>query len=183
MKKVGVGLVVAMLASAGAAPAPAGNAGEQVIVVYNKRVPESKAVAQHYAQRRQVPAAQVFGVDLPTTEDVSRADYRDRLENPLARFLESRKLWRFGPVTVPASATHPAKVQRLVVSSRIRYAVLCYGVPLRIAEDPNLKEDAAGNAPPDARRSEAAVDSELALLPLVEEKYPSAGRYATPSTV
>jgi len=180
MKRVGVGLVLAILASAGAAPAPAGNAGEQVVVVYNKRVPESKAVAQHYAQRRQVPAAQVFGVDLPNTDDISRAEYRDRLENPLARFLESRKLWRFGPVTVPASATHPAKVSRLVVSSRIRYAVLCYGVPLRIAEDPDLKEDGAGKGLPDAHRSQAAVDSELALLPLVEEKYPLGGPLRNP---
>ena len=51
----------------------------------------------------QVPAGQVFAVDLPNTEEVSRAEYRDGLEKPLAKALESQKLWRIGPVTVPAS--------------------------------------------------------------------------------
>jgi uncharacterized protein (TIGR03790 family) len=180
MKRVAGGLVLAILALAGAAPAPAGNAGQEVMVVYNKRVPESKALAQYYAQRRQVPAEQVLWVDLPNTEEVSRAEYREGLEQPLAKALESRKLWRFGPVTVPASTNHPAKAQRLVVSSRIRYAVLCYGVPLRIAQDPNLKEEAMEKAMPEVRRNEAAVDSELALLPLIQEKHPLNGWLRNP---
>src|SRR5256885_4743292 len=34
----------------------------------------------------------------------------------------------------------PAHPDLKVTESKIRYAVLCYGVPLRIAEDPNHKE-------------------------------------------
>jgi uncharacterized protein (TIGR03790 family) len=68
----------------------------------------------------------------------------------------------------------------LVVSSRIRYAVLCYGVPLRIAEDPNLMEAGMEKATPEGRRNGAAVDSELALLPLVQEKYPLSGWLRNP---
>jgi uncharacterized protein (TIGR03790 family) len=164
----------------GAAPAPAGNAGQEVVVVYNKRVPESKALAQYYARVRQVPAEQVLGVDLPDTEGISRAEYRDGLEKPLAGFLESRKLWRIGPVNVPASGNHPGKVERLPVSSRIRYAVLCYGMPLRIGEDTDLREEAMEKARPEMRRNEAAVDSELALLPLIQEKYPLGGGLRNP---
>jgi len=180
MKRVAGGLVLATLALAGAAPAPAGNPGEEVMVVYNKRVPESKALAQYYAQRRQVPAGQVFGVDLPNTEEVSRPEYRDGLEKPLAKELERRKLWRIGPVTVPATANHPGRVEHLVLSSRIRYAVLCYGVPLRIAEDPHLNEEAVEKGPAEMRRNQAAVDSELALLPLIQEKYPLSGWQRNP---
>ena len=68
-----------------------------------------------------------------------------------------------------------------VVESKIRYAVLCYGVPLRIEQDPNLKEEGMENLRPEMRRDEAAVDSELALLPLIEEKLPLAGPLQTRS--
>ena len=180
MNRVAGGAVAAILALAGAAAARAGNAGEAVIVVYNKRVAESKALAQYYAQRRQVPAEQVLGMDLPNTEDVSRLEYRDDLERPLAKELERRKLWRMGPVTAPATASHPGKAQRRVVGSRIRYAVLCYGVPLRIAEDPNLMEEGVERRQVEARHNEAAVDSELALLPLAEEGYPLSGWLRNP---
>ena len=53
--------------------------------------------------------------------------------------------------------------------------MLCYGVPLRIAHDPNFKEEGLDKLRPEMRRDEAAVDSELTLLPLIEEKLPLAG--------
>jgi uncharacterized protein (TIGR03790 family) len=60
------------------------------------------------------------------------------------------------------------RVERRVVSSKIRYAVLCYGIPLKIAPDPNLHETIKKGAPVELQRNEAAVDSELAWLPLIE---------------
>ena len=48
--------------------------GDEVIVIYNTRVPESKEVADYYAQRRQVPSNQVFGFDLPMGADISRSE-------------------------------------------------------------------------------------------------------------
>src|SRR5882724_10497724 len=50
--------------------------GDEVIVVYNTQLPDSKAVAGHYAELRQVPASQVFGFALSTGEDMSRAEFR-----------------------------------------------------------------------------------------------------------
>ena len=38
--------------------------GDEVVVIYNSRVPESKQVAEHYAALRQVPANQIFGFAL-----------------------------------------------------------------------------------------------------------------------
>jgi len=156
------------------------NPGDQVIIVYNKRVRESKEVAEHYAERRQVPANQIFGFDLPTSEDMSRAEFRDSLQLPLAKAIEKEKLWRIESNIEPTTTNHPGRVEWRPVKSRIRYAVLCYGVPLRITADPNLKEAAAEKMRPEMRRNEAAVDSELALLPMIEERLPLSGPLTNP---
>jgi uncharacterized protein (TIGR03790 family) len=55
-----------------------------------------------------------------------------------------------------------------VTASKIRYLVLCYGVPVKIAPDPNLKEVVAEDIKPELRRDEAAVDSELVWLPIIK---------------
>jgi uncharacterized protein (TIGR03790 family) len=168
-------IVLAILACTGGVPAQAANPGDEVIIVYNTRVPESKGVADYYANRRLVPANQIYGFALSTNEDMSRKEFRDALQKPLAQKLKKQKLWQIGPTIVPATTGHPRKVEWRVVESQIRYAVLCYGVPLRIDRDPNLKEDGLEKLRPELRRDEAAVDSELALLPLIEEKLPLAG--------
>ena len=68
----------------------------------------------------------------------------------------------------PATNGQPERVVRRVAKSKIRYAVLCYGVPLKIAPDPDLHEARIPINPAEFRRNEAAVDSELAWLPLIE---------------
>jgi uncharacterized protein (TIGR03790 family) len=55
-----------------------------------------------------------------------------------------------------------------------------YGVPLRILSDPTLKEEASEKIKPELRRNEAAVDSELALLPVMQQKLPLAGPLRNP---
>ena len=42
------------------APVAGAAGGDEVVVVYNSRVPASKAVAEHYAAARQVPAKADF---------------------------------------------------------------------------------------------------------------------------
>jgi uncharacterized protein (TIGR03790 family) len=154
--------------------------GESVVVVYNRRVPESKAIAEYYASQRQVPAKQIFGFNLTTNEEMSRAEFRDSLQRPLAKALTDAKLWRTGSRIVPATTNHPAAVHWGVVESKIRYAVLCYGVPLKIAPDPNLKEKGSENLRPEVRRNEAAVESDLALLPQLEDNPPLNGPLPNP---
>ena len=157
------------------APASARAGGGEVVVVYNSRLPESKAVAEYYARARLVPENQVFGFALTTNEEMSRLEFRDTLQYPLARRLEGDGLWRFASFTNAATNGQPKRVIRRVAASKIRYAVLCYGVPLKIAPDADLLEPASTNLPPQFQRNEAAVDSELAWLPLIEMKPTLAG--------
>jgi uncharacterized protein (TIGR03790 family) len=143
-------------------------------------MPDSKGVADYYAQRRQVPPKQVLGFPLSTNEDISRKEFRQSLEEPLAKALESGKFWRIGSRSVPGTTNQPARKEKVVVESRIRYVLLCYGVPLRIASDPELKEPGEQDVRVEFRRNEAAVDSELALLPQIDPKPPLAGPLRNP---
>src|SRR5947207_7114118 len=80
----------------------AANPGDEVIMLFNTRVPDSKGVAEHYAQLRLVPTNQIFGFDLSTNEDFSRAEFRDSLQKPLAKKLEQQKLWHIASHIIPA---------------------------------------------------------------------------------
>ena len=141
-------------------PLRAADSGASVVVVYNTQMPESKQVADHYAERRHVPASQVFGFKLPVTETMTRPEFIEQLQNPLWQRLETNKLFVFSASGSP----------RRLEESTIRYAVLCYGVPLKILHDPGLVEPGAEKIPPELRRNDAAVDSQLALLPALESK-------------
>jgi uncharacterized protein (TIGR03790 family) len=146
------------------------NPGDSVVLIYNARLPESKDVADHYAARRNVPAGQVIGLDLPTGETMSRAEYRQQLQQPLLQFLEQNKLFVY-----PASTNGSEPKDSLPFAAKVRYAVLCYGVPLRIAEDPSLVEPAAEKLSEPLRRNGAAVDSELCTLPIKNSSVPLTG--------
>ena len=162
--------------------------GDEVVLVYNSRLPESKAVAEHYAAARAVPAKQIFGFALTTNEVMTRADFTDFLQKPLAEKLEAAKLWKFGKVTVYDTNHLPVREDSRVVESKIRYAVLCYGVPLKIAPNSVVEEfmdkliekftDTATREK--LRRNEAAVDSELAWLPMLRTKIPLTGPLVNP---
>ncbi len=154
--------------------------GDQVVVVYNTRVPESKGVAEHYAALREVPASQVFGFDLPETEAIDRGDFRDRLQKPLIKALEDQDLIHFGSHIIPATSGQPQRIEWKVTRARIRYVLLCYGVPLRIAEDSNLREEGAEKLQIELRRNEAAVDSELSCIPIPGQKMLLTGFLSNP---
>ena len=153
-------LVALFLGCAVMLPLRADDSGASVVVVYNTEMPESKQVADHYAERRHVPAGQVFGFKLPVTETMTRPEYIEQLQNPLWQRLETNKLFVFSASGSP----------RRLEESTIRYAVLCYGVPLKILHDPALVEPGAEKIPLELRRNDAAVDSQLALLPVLESK-------------
>jgi uncharacterized protein (TIGR03790 family) len=154
--------------------------GTEVVIVYNQRLPESKAVAMYYAEKRQVPTNQIFSFDITTNEECSRMEFRDSLQKPLARILEEKKLWHVGSSILPATTNVPSHVEWRVMRSKIRYAVLCYGIPLRISKDPFLKEEGMEKLRPEMQRNEAAVDNELALLPMLEQRLPLAGPLRNP---
>ncbi len=158
----------------------AANPGDEVIVIYNTKVPESKAVADYYAQRRNVPAKQIFGFALSTGDDMSRSEYRESLEEPLAKKIEDQKLWDIRSEMIRATNGQPARVVWKPIHSKIRYAVICYGVPYRIKPEEGLKEKEASELRAELRRNEASVDTELALLPAIEQHLPITGPLANP---
>jgi uncharacterized protein (TIGR03790 family) len=169
------------LAALGLGEARAAGGGDEVIVIYNTRVPESKQVAEYYAQRRAVPTNQVLGLDLPTDESMSRQEFLEKLQAPLLKHLEAEKLFTYGPATnrVPNSKPSDAPVRR-VVGARVRYAVLCYGVPVKISADPKLVEEGADKLPAELQRNQAAVDSQLACSASSEGRLPWAGPISNP---
>lgn len=154
---------------------------EEVVVVYNAKSKDSKALADYYATKRNVPRAQVFGFELTTGEEISRAEFRDGLQKPLAKKLEAAGLWRLGAMEVKTPGGETARQEGRVVASKIRYAVLCTGVPLKILRDNNLKELDDEKMRPEFRRNEAAVDSELTWLPLLNQKHVLAGPMVNPA--
>lgn len=155
--------------------ARAADSGNDVVVVYNTRMPESKGVAEYYAQRRSVPKDHIFGFAMTTNEEISRVEFRDVLQTALSKAIEDAHLWHIGSQIVPATTNKPRHVEWRVMQSKIRYLALCYGVPLRIAEDPNIHEEGFENIRPELRSNIAAVDSELALLPMIDTKIPIGG--------
>ena len=162
MMKIGFAILFVALA-----PFLARAGGDEVVVVYNRNLPDSKAVAMCYARMRHVPEKQIYGFALTTDEVISREDFHDLLQVPLAEKLAANGLWKFGTISLPGTNGAPHTIQ-CVVASKIRYAVLCYGVPLRIAPDPDLDEPVDPSVPALFHGNGASVDSELAWLPLIK---------------
>jgi uncharacterized protein (TIGR03790 family) len=140
--------------------------GASVVVVYNQNVPDSLAVAEHYAAKRGVPKEQLVGLDLPKDETVSRQVFTDQLENPLRKRFRDERWFEFDFEVVPASRERVGQVIQSIKKATVRYLAICYGVPLRIQSDSEFKEEGSEKIRIELRRNEAAVDSELAVLPL-----------------
>jgi uncharacterized protein (TIGR03790 family) len=143
-----------------------------VVVIYNRNLTESKRVADHYVELRHVPGDHVFGLDLPSTETITRHEFENKLAKPLLRKLRDTKLFTYGS---GRHASGQSASNEVPAQATIRYATLCYGVPLKILNDPNLSEDGTDKLRPELRRNDAAVDSELALLPILSPKPPLFG--------
>ncbi len=142
-------------------PASESAESESVVVVFNQNLPDSESVAQHYATKRRIPKDQILGLDLPDKETVSRAVFQKKLQGPLAAIFRKRGWFEFEDVVKEKAEEAVPKVKK----SSIRYLTLCYGVPLRIQSDRTIQEEGMEELPPEMRRNQAAVDSELATLP------------------
>ena len=161
--------------------ASAAGRGDEVIVIYNTRVAESKQLAEYYAKRRAVPTNQVLGLELPTDESMSRQEFLEKLQAPMLKHLETEKLFTYGPATNRFSSSKPSDPPvRRVIGASVRYAVLCYGVPVKISADPKLVEPGADQLPAELQRTQAAVDSQLACSASSDGRLPWTGQIANP---
>jgi uncharacterized protein (TIGR03790 family) len=101
-------------------PAIAGLTARDLVVVYNRTLPESLEVAEYYAKKRQVPADNLVGVEVPTSEDMSRPDFDQKLVPPVRD-----------------------RVEKLKAQGRTPAILLVYGIPLRVGPVAPTKADQA----------------------------------------
>jgi len=133
-----------------------------LLVVYNTNDPDSQGLAQYYATRRNIPAERVLAISCPATEEITRTQYDDTIRSPIVSYL-TQKDWM-------ARESERVRVGNrfmdLLVATRndIWAIVLIRGVPLKIAPDPS--DDDCMETQPELQTNAAAVDSELALLPV-----------------
>src|SRR5688572_24366206 len=143
--------------------------GSAVVVLYNSKMPASKSLAEYYAEKRAVPAENLIGLPLPEKEAISRETFRKELVEPFLEKLEQSKLMTFTRRKWTNTAGQ-LKDSLLVSESKIRYAALCFGVPVKIEQDDSVDEPNPDKLPAQTLRNEAAVDSELTLLPMHHAK-------------
>ena len=117
------------------AHAPSRRGPDGVLVVVNDNSPDSQRVAQEYARLRKIPAENICHIVCPASEAVTRKTYERYIRDAVWHHLQNGEL-----------------------SRKISFIVTTFGVPLRIK--PSVGEGGS----PDARRTGASVDSELALL-------------------
>ena len=151
-----------------------GPAAERVIVLANSDDADSLRLAQYYAEKRGVPAANIFAYGMSAAETIGWPEFVATIWQPL-----QDDLVRTGWIdAIPMDLIDPAGRRKYVIHGhRMAYLVVCRGVPLRIEGNPAWAIEPA--VVPLANRAEfatnqAAVDSELALL--AESVHPT-GRF------
>lgn len=93
----------------------------EVFVVSNSSVPDSQRIAEHYLVMRNVPKENHIALELPTGEDIARADYHRLLVRPLRKAMLLRR-------------------------NEIKCVLLIYGVPLRVGPRVLSNEEQAEEA-------------------------------------
>lgn len=173
-----VGLVLAGGGTVSAQGYDSATAGrEGLVLIANRNTPESESLARYYAEKRGVPAERVVVLDLPTGETMSRADYEQRLRDPLLAALRDLRMVEQVRREADLVAEHDSGWH--TVKSILRYVVPVWGVPLRIDDTkPWPLEKVANLVNHGLQRDEAAVDSELSLL--LRDGYDLRGRVSNP---
>ncbi len=126
------------------------------IVIYNLNDPDSKGLADFYCSARSIDPAQEIGIGAPLSEEISRSDYDVTIASSIRKTMIERGYW---------TVTKNLEGYPMLTASRIRYAVLMKGMPLKIAECSNYPGDHPAAQPAAvATCTAASVDSELSLL-------------------
>lgn len=147
----------------------------RVVVVANAEDADSLAIARHYLDARSIPQNNLITLALPTDETISWNTFVTDFYNPLKRRLIEDG-WMRG--TLSGGTDLEGRLDAVVIRHDIDYLVLCR-VPLRIDNDPERLERAPQKPPQEQFQvNQAAVDSELALLPA--RNTPTAGFVPNP---
>lgn len=134
------------------------------VVVYNSADPVSASLAKYYAQRREIPDANLVGLSAPILPEITRAEYRSTIAIPLMTTFETKGWW--------------SMTSNRVTQTKIRYVVLMKGMPLKIKSDGQTVVPRTDLPPEIGKRDEASVDSEVACLGMT--MVPTAGIVPNP---
>jgi uncharacterized protein (TIGR03790 family) len=137
--------------------APSGTDSDATVVIYNTKAPEAKGLADFYCSARGIDPSHEIPLVAPLSEEISRGDYDLNIAAPLRGEMIRRGYW----VMNRDAGNHP-----FVAESKIRYAVLIRGIPLKIKQCDNYPGDSVHQSPPFGSMNEASVDSELSVLGL-----------------
>jgi uncharacterized protein (TIGR03790 family) len=132
-----------------------------VVIVVNANDAESIEIGQYYAAQRGIPKENIIALRTSTSETVSVREYVDTISNPLLNTLIEKK-WVEGVKSL--GRDHTGRERLSVAVHSIRYLVTVRGVPVRIANDPQLLEPSTAGIPAQFRVNRGSVDGELALL-------------------
>lgn len=153
------------------APSP-----EHVVVVANSREPESEPLARYYMLKRHIPDKNLVLIDAPTTQDITWTEFVEQVFNPLRARL-TKDGWFSAYVT--NQHDFEGRLQYVFYGNKIDFLVVCYGVPVRILNDPaRLTTTPLTLEDKELNTNEAAVDSELSLLGALNT--PTSGLVANP---
>jgi uncharacterized protein (TIGR03790 family) len=135
---------------------------DHLLVVYNSRDSDSKALASYYAQRRKIPLERVLPIACSLEEEITRTEYDETIRQPILGYLFQHHWMDRQPETVRLRN----QSLNLLTATRndIWAIVLMRGVPLKIAASSAFQSGMQTN--PELSTNAAAVDSELALLPV-----------------
>lgn len=126
----------------------------KVYVVANSDDPDSLAIADFYASARGIPKGNIVGLPMPKAGKISKAEYFEKIENPLVAELAKRGALK----AVKLGGREPSGREIYsYVSHDIDFLVLCRGVPWGINPTPGSP---APN-PPKSFSDAASVDSEI----------------------
>jgi len=144
---------------------PAGQPGQlaaHLLVVYNAKDPDSESLADYYAKRRAIPPERVLALSCPTSEEITRDQFEQTIRQPiLDDFFKHNWMDRRAAIAQIGDRT----VNILAATRNDVWAiVLMRGVPLKIAESPSV--ESGMESAPQLKSDAAAVDSELAMLPI-----------------
>ena len=144
------------------------NLAARVVLLANRDDPDSIRIARHYAEVRRVPAENIFALKIPRAETITWREFITTIWQPLIDELVATRWIDATPMALTDTVGRRKYAPR---DHRIAALVVCRGVPLKIANDPDLVTE----PPPPANRREfrtnaGAVDAELSLL--TQPNYP-----------
>lgn len=117
-----------------------------VAILYNSSIPESKELAEYYAQQRGIPHNNLIGLKLSAANTFSREEYTSTLLNPLREVFDKNQWWE---------RRKNSEGNLVSVRNDIKLIVCMRGVPYGIKRSSD---------PMYGQLNEASVDSELATM-------------------